>query len=49
MKVTLFNKAILELLKEALNELREKLAGPKPSLKPVPARNENRKPHPFSN
>lgn len=44
----LFNKAILELLKEALVGLKERITGPAPALKPVPARKDERKPHPFA-
>jgi hypothetical protein len=48
MTSTLFNKGILELLKEALVELKERISGSAPVLKPVPARKEERKPHPFA-
>ncbi|MFU8861801.1 MAG: hypothetical protein ACNA8K_15405 [Cyclonatronaceae bacterium] len=44
----LFKKAILELLKEALVGLKERITGPAPALKPVPVAKEKRKPHPFA-
>jgi hypothetical protein len=48
MTFTLFNKVTLELLKEALVELKERISGTVPALKPVAVPKEERKPHPFA-
>jgi hypothetical protein len=48
MTITPFYEAILELLKKALVELKERISGPDTAMKPVPAHDEVRKPQPFA-